>query len=290
MAVVFISYAREDELFALRIAHDLRSGGKEIWVDQLDIRPSELWERAIEEALSRCTQLIVVLSPASIKSNNVMAEVNFVLDEGKPVIPVFYQECRVPYRLRLFQRADFTREYKEGMNQLSRALGGESHKMPEPEDRPDPPPGVNDSKGTPSREAVVRALFSQPQWNGKIHVDPNIPKNMLANARKSYNVDERLTVIGLVDTTVFSSASEAVLFSAQGMYFPSSDSTRFLTYDDLRNFSFRSSSAPFLSKYVWQIFFDTPGLSRIMGIAGGPFSTQQGTAELISLFEALKRI
>jgi len=49
----FFSYSREDSEFALRLAEDLKAAGAVVWIDQLDISPSEEWDIAVEEALIR---------------------------------------------------------------------------------------------------------------------------------------------------------------------------------------------------------------------------------------------
>ena len=47
----FLSYARKDTQFALRLLYDLRAGGADLWIDQLDIKLGEHWDCAIEDAL-----------------------------------------------------------------------------------------------------------------------------------------------------------------------------------------------------------------------------------------------
>jgi hypothetical protein len=64
----FISYAREDTGFVLRLAGDLKARGANIWLDQLDIRPGQPWDREVERALTDCDEMLVILSPASIAS------------------------------------------------------------------------------------------------------------------------------------------------------------------------------------------------------------------------------
>ena len=59
----FLSYSRADETVAMRFATDLRERGIPMWVDQIDIRPSEHWDRAIERAVHECRGLVVILSP-----------------------------------------------------------------------------------------------------------------------------------------------------------------------------------------------------------------------------------
>ena len=40
---IFISYARTDEAFAVKLARDLRDKGVNVWIDQFDIYPGEKW-------------------------------------------------------------------------------------------------------------------------------------------------------------------------------------------------------------------------------------------------------
>lgn len=69
---LFISYSRDDAEFALKIAKDLRAVGIDIWFDQLDIPPGARWDRSIGKALKASKKLIVILSPSSVASENVM--------------------------------------------------------------------------------------------------------------------------------------------------------------------------------------------------------------------------
>src|ERR1017187_3119155 len=118
----FISYAREDAEFALKLAADLRQAGVNVWVDRFDIPVGKNWPRAVEEALDSCGQFLLILSPVSVLSDNVMAELNSALDEKKPVFPVLYQACRLPFRVRASQYADFTADYRTGFSTLLKAL------------------------------------------------------------------------------------------------------------------------------------------------------------------------
>lgn len=121
----FISYAREDAEFVLRLAKDLRSAGAQVWLDQLDIKPGQRWDAAVEEALRACAQQVAILSPDAVNSVSVMDEISYALEERKKVIPVLYRDCQIPFRLRRVQRADFTADYNSGLQELKRALGAE---------------------------------------------------------------------------------------------------------------------------------------------------------------------
>ena len=121
----FFSYSREDLEFALRLAKDLKKAGANVWMDKLDIRPGQHWERKVEEALGSCPRVLVILSPSSVNSANVMAEVSFALEEGKEVVPVLYRECKIPFRLRPVQYVDFRNTYAEAFDELLGSMGVE---------------------------------------------------------------------------------------------------------------------------------------------------------------------
>jgi len=118
----FFSYSRDDSEFALRLAADLKTAGGNVWIDQLDIVPGQRWDRAIEDALGACSCLLVILSPASVNSTNVMDEVSFALEEQRTLIPVLYKECQIPFRLRRLQHLDFRVNYARGLRELLTTL------------------------------------------------------------------------------------------------------------------------------------------------------------------------
>lgn len=126
----FFSYAREDSPFALKLASDLKQSGVPVWLDQLDIAPGERWDRSVEVAIAECPSMLVLLSPAATASQNVMDEVSYALEERKIIIPVLYRECRIPFRLRRLQYADFRSDYEAGLTVLNRTLARTQHPTP----------------------------------------------------------------------------------------------------------------------------------------------------------------
>lgn len=121
----FLSYSRTDEAFALRFATDLRDRGIAMWVDQLDIQPSEHWDRAIERAVHECGGLVVLLSPRSVQSDNVADEISFAIDHGKSVLPVMIERCRLPLRITRMQVIDAVGAYERALDQCAGVLSGE---------------------------------------------------------------------------------------------------------------------------------------------------------------------
>ena len=119
----FFSYSRSDSDFVLKLAKNLRDAGADLWLDQLDIVAGSHWDNSVEAALNSASKLIVILSSASVASNNVMDEVSFALGKNKTIIPVVISECSIPFRLKRLQHIDLTGDYNSGLNNLLVALG-----------------------------------------------------------------------------------------------------------------------------------------------------------------------
>lgn len=114
---LFLSYSRSDERFALKFAKDLRAHAVAIWVDQLDIRPSEHWDRSVERAVRDCRGMVVILSPRSAASDNVADEISFAIDSGKPILPVMIERCTPPLRITRMHMIDATTHYDGALQQ-----------------------------------------------------------------------------------------------------------------------------------------------------------------------------
>lgn len=124
MEQFFLSYARADQEFALRLAADLRFAGTLVWVDQFDIVPSEHWDRAVEAAVRDSKGLLLILSPHAVASENVLDEVTVAIQSGKRIVPVLYQKCELPLRLSRVQFIDATGDYAVALERCKAALLG----------------------------------------------------------------------------------------------------------------------------------------------------------------------
>ena len=153
---IFFSYSRDDSEFVLKLAKDLRAEGANIWLDQLDIPAGKRWDAEIEQALENAEVQLVILSPTSVGSNNVMDEVSYALEKGKHVIPILHKDCQIPFRLKRLQYLNFTNNYDKGFKELSKALNFE--KIAEKE---------NDSKiivnGQPEKPSYKQAAIETEQ-------------------------------------------------------------------------------------------------------------------------------
>jgi CRP-like cAMP-binding protein len=106
-ARVFVSYARADQGFVSRLSTSLLKQQIDVWLDVYRLEPGKSWARQIGEALDACQMMLLVLSPASVASENVEDEWNYYLDQKKPIIAVLHERCKIPYRLSKLHFIDF---------------------------------------------------------------------------------------------------------------------------------------------------------------------------------------
>ena len=119
----FLSYSRINKDFAVKLAKELKSEGFHIWFDQLDIPPGARWDAEVEKALEESEIFMVIITPASAKSENVLDEIGYAIDSGKRILPVLLETSTLPLRLRRFQYVDFTsKSFDEGIESARELL------------------------------------------------------------------------------------------------------------------------------------------------------------------------
>ncbi|MFK5957636.1 MAG: toll/interleukin-1 receptor domain-containing protein [Lutibacter sp.] len=118
---IFISYSRKDTDFVSKFTKNLREAGANLWLDK-QIKPGGHWDTSIESALETCQDVILILSNNSVKSNNVMDEISYALEENKRVIPIKIEDCDIPFRLRRIQHIDYYLDEKKSTEVLLNAL------------------------------------------------------------------------------------------------------------------------------------------------------------------------
>lgn len=120
---IFFSYSRVDAKFALKLGEDLRKAGVDIWIDQIDIPPSEPWDEVIAKALDESDRLLVILSHTSVASDNVLNEINYALESKKQVLPILIEKnIKKPFNIGRLQHIDFTDSYGTGLTLLLKSL------------------------------------------------------------------------------------------------------------------------------------------------------------------------
>jgi TIR domain len=169
-SAAFVSYSHDDSEFTIRLVQDLKAAGAGVWLDQLDIEPGQEWDTAIENALKQSPRTLLVLSPSSVKSRNVLNEINFALEEKKVIIPVLHRDCIIPLQLRRIQYIDFRTDYAFGLKALLKNLNAQGSEQGVP----------------PSSKASRESSLSQPEEDDR----KNQPKHEQENGRKISKSEE----------------------------------------------------------------------------------------------------
>ena len=120
------AYSRKDSDFALKYAGNLKEDF-DLWLDQWDIahlkEGNADWDKAINDAIQDCSHFLIILSPQSVKSQEVLGELRLALNRDKIVVPVLYQSCEVPRQLLRIQY--ILRHERGSISQTLRRLKGQ---------------------------------------------------------------------------------------------------------------------------------------------------------------------
>lgn len=78
---VFLSYAEPDESVARRVAAGLEKANLEVWYDHDKIRAGMNWADEIAKALRESRAMVVLLTPAALRSTRVRREIEYALGD-----------------------------------------------------------------------------------------------------------------------------------------------------------------------------------------------------------------
>jgi hypothetical protein len=124
---VFVCHASEDKAKARSLARSLKTLGTDVWLDEWEIRAGDSIVQKINEALSKVTHLIVLLSKTSCAKPWVAREWSSALmrqlaDNSIAVLPVRLDDHPLPPILADLRYADCRASLREGVAQLKQAL------------------------------------------------------------------------------------------------------------------------------------------------------------------------
>lgn len=86
--VVFGSHSSADIAHLRALQSHLDGSGTRLWLSEDEIGIGEVYADAIFAAIRACDALVVLLSPASLASEQVQREVSICIDQRKPLIPL----------------------------------------------------------------------------------------------------------------------------------------------------------------------------------------------------------
>lgn len=118
---IFISYAREDAVFAARLHEGISSCDLSVWRDS-EINAGERYTDEIDSALNTATIVVVVVSPASNESEWVRREILYAQQLDKRIVPVLASEISLPLLLADLHAISLYENFETGLNQLVTTL------------------------------------------------------------------------------------------------------------------------------------------------------------------------
>jgi len=123
---VFISYARADEDFAKALSSQLTKRGLSVWNADDEVLPGDNFWLRIGEALGKSRAMVVLVSPDSMRSENVRHEIEYALGDPNYEGRVFPVQVRptedIPWILRRFTSFDARQSAAKVSESIANAL------------------------------------------------------------------------------------------------------------------------------------------------------------------------
>jgi formylglycine-generating enzyme required for sulfatase activity len=216
MAMIFLSYSREDLATMHRIEQALQQAGATVWTDE-DLTPgTSNWTKAIDKSLKECDAVVALLSPTAYHSKWVDSECGKAAAYGKEIFPILIEgdpRDAVPLSMWGIQRIDVRKNFNAGIEELITALQLRDNDNP----TEDPPPDDLEPEDKPTQSmiwllAVIILVVLLGAWgiykiiDGKGLSDPVVVQSVPVEAPVETNVP---TVSDLVNSTP-SKAPEAI--------------------------------------------------------------------------------
>jgi len=125
--VAFLSHSSKDKPFIRQLASDLAKEGIDTWLDEHRILVGDSITEKIGQGLAQSDYFIIALSESSVSSAWVKKELSGALlrevERRKvTVLPIKLSECQIPEMLQDKKYADFSKSYKEGLQQLIQTM------------------------------------------------------------------------------------------------------------------------------------------------------------------------
>lgn len=138
---IFISYAKEDFIYAERLYNYLEDNGFKPWIDKEGILPGQDWNFVIKKELREANYIILILSDISVqKRGYIQREFKTALDYVEEkleddiyLIPLKINNCVVPEKLSRFQWLEY--EPLENFELILRSLNLQREKYIEYENK-----------------------------------------------------------------------------------------------------------------------------------------------------------
>ena len=124
---IFISYSSKDEKTARRLYDRLKDRGYGVWLDRKNIVAGDDFVRKVFGGIRDSRYFAVLLTQNSVESGWVAEElsaarVRELEQQSVVVLPLLYEDCRIPESLRTKHFADFRTSFEQGLQSLIDSL------------------------------------------------------------------------------------------------------------------------------------------------------------------------
>lgn len=128
--LIFISYCREDHLYAQRIYKSLRRSGFDPWIDKEKLVVGQNWWRAIERTIKASDYCLFLFSSVSTTRRSFFnRELRFALEiqqntllEQTFILPLQLGECTIPSIISEELQVVKMSPFHKGMGEIKRVL------------------------------------------------------------------------------------------------------------------------------------------------------------------------
>ncbi len=115
---IFVSYSRREVGFIDDLVLNLEQAGHEVWLDYRNLVPGKPWQDQIYQGIHDADVILLVVSKASLASQNVEVEWKRVIEQEKRIILLIFEAVDLPEVLEKFEWVDFRGSYKAGLQEL----------------------------------------------------------------------------------------------------------------------------------------------------------------------------
>jgi hypothetical protein len=124
---IFLSYANADRDVATRLSSALQDAGLRVWFGESELNIGDSVFEKIDKAIASSDVLLVFLSPTSVKSRYVQAELNSILsrelrDRAVTIVPALIKDCEIPPSLEKYRFLDLRHDLAAGVAKLVQQL------------------------------------------------------------------------------------------------------------------------------------------------------------------------
>lgn len=120
---VFLSYSHEESEIAKALATSLARAGLELWDPAEALFPGDNWALRIGQALQESDAMVVLISPASMRSESVRQEIEYALGSARykgRLLPVIVKPAKdMPWILKRFPAVRIGPDFEEAARQIA---------------------------------------------------------------------------------------------------------------------------------------------------------------------------